>query len=350
MFFSTAVVLTCAHLALASPYKQPGGLIIELTGPESLTNFDDLIITASVTNGNRDDIQIQTYGTVLDTLPTHAFNVTTADNIELDFTGIELSVDLNRAPFTTITAGETVTVNRSIADLYDFASVGGTTLTISPYNTYMMAGFEDNQTIVEISSFSSAVVSVPAGIERRHIFPRAAVECTNLTENLFIRRAYLESKALAASASGYIALNGTTDSLYEAYWGLIDLLDADGVTDVYDAVSTESNSSISISCTDTDDLCTTGVVAYTITLSSEIVVCDSFFDQVPTTDLCSTTTVDDRNVRGETILREMTLITSGTSNLVQSCTRDQLLIGALARSNADSYSCFATQVYYNTEC
>ncbi|KIY48346.1 zincin [Fistulina hepatica ATCC 64428] len=343
-----AVVFVCASFALASSHRRSGGLTVELTGPQSITSLDDLIITAAVTNGNSEDIQIQTYGTVLDTLPTHAFNVTTADNTELNFIGIELSVDLSQAPFTTIPAGETLTVNRSIADLYDFASVGETTLTISLYNTYMVARSQDNLTVVEVSAYSPVTVNVPVGLERRNVFTRALIECTsNLTEYLFISEAYLESKALAARAAAYVTLNGLNDSLYESYFGLGGVLD---VVSVYDAVATEVNSSISISCTDPDDYCTAGVVTYTVTQSSEIVVCDSFFDEVTTSDLCSTTTVDDRDVRGGTLLRDLTLITSGTSSLVNGCILDRLLLGPLARINADSYSCFATQVYQDAAC
>ncbi|KZV83528.1 zincin [Exidia glandulosa HHB12029] len=111
-----------------------------------------------------------------------------------------------------------------------------------------------------------------------------------------------------------------------------------------------NSSSRTLSCSDPYAVCNGNVIAYTVTATTNIYYCSIFYNEVPSTSLCSGTTVASRNVRGGTTLHELTHATSGTTDVGYGCSYDQGLSASNAVRNADNYNCFATQVYQNTQC
>jgi deuterolysin len=61
----------------------------------------------------------------------------------------------------------------------------------------------------------------------------------------------------------------------------------------------------SLNCNDPYGACSGGVIAYTVIATTNIYFCNIFFNEVPSTSLCSGTTVASRNVRGGTTLHEV---------------------------------------------
>ncbi|KAK7042021.1 hypothetical protein R3P38DRAFT_3178594 [Favolaschia claudopus] len=122
------------------------------------------------------------------------------------------------------------------------------------------------------------------------------------------------------------------------------------VTSILNAVANENSSSRTLSCVDTFNACSSGVIAYTVIATTNIYYCSIFFNEVATSNLCSGTSVASRNVRGGTTLHELTHATSGTDDVTYGCSADQALSDSNKIRNADNFNCFTTQVYANTRC
>ena len=142
---------------------------------------------------------------------------------------------------------------------------------------------------------------------------RARNICTNSSYSSFINSAYSEGKSLASTAASYIASRGASDSLYRAYYGSTSTT---SVRSVFTNVANENSSSRTLSCTDTYGACSNGVIAYTVIATTNVYFCPIFFQEVPQTYLCTgQTSVASRNVRGGTVLHELTHATSGELHL-----------------------------------
>ncbi|KAL1747525.1 hypothetical protein HDZ31DRAFT_31672 [Schizophyllum fasciatum] len=122
----------------------------------------------------------------------------------------------------------------------------------------------------------------------------------------------------------------------------------DSLAPAADMLKTKNSSSRTLSCTDTYGACSNGVIAYTVIATTNVYFCPIFFQEVPQTYLCTgQTSVASRNVRGGTVLHELTHATSGTDDITYGCSADQQLSDANSYANADNYNCFSTQVYAN---
>ncbi|KAJ6596614.1 hypothetical protein B0H10DRAFT_1827991 [Mycena sp. CBHHK59/15] len=346
MFFSRLFTLSFAAVVLAGPFKRSNGISVQLTGPSSsVHSISDLTLTAVVTNTGAEYIKVLKYATVLDAeLPTRSFTVTRNGTV-VPFVGVKLSVSLEEADdsaYTTIPAGESVTLVHDgktsshsfclcqltskcvVSALYDFASVGTGPFTFAPVTTFQTApttqkiAARSDLVTVEILS-SPITIAVTGDVGRR--------------EPALNRRS--QAKTLASTASSYVTSRGATDTLYRAYFGAIA---TSRVTSVLNAVANESSSTRTLSCTDTFGVCTAGVIAYTVISTTNIYFCSIFFSEVPSTSLCSGTSVASRNVRGGTTLHELTHATSGTDDVIYGCASDQALSDANSVINADNYN------------
>ncbi|KAJ6572624.1 Deuterolysin metalloprotease family-domain-containing protein [Mycena sp. CBHHK59/15] len=358
MFFSRLFTLSFTAVVLAGPFKRSNGISVQLTGPSSsVHSISDLTLTAVVTNTGAEDIKVLKYATVLDAeLPTRSFTVTRNGTV-VPFVGVKLSVSLEEADdsaYTTIPAGESVTLVHDVSALYDFASVGTGPFTFAPVSTFQtapttqkIAARSDLVTVEILSSPITIAVTGDVGRREPALNRRSRDICTTASRKTFIDASYTEAKTLASTASSYVTSRGATDTLYRAYFGAIA---TSRVTSVLNAVANENSSTRTLSCTDTFGVCTAGVIAYTVISTTNIYFCSIFFNEVPSTSLCSGTSVASRNVRGGTTLHELTHATSGTDDVIYGCASDQALSDANSVINADNYNCFTTQVYANTRC
>ncbi|KAK0230165.1 Metalloprotease [Armillaria fumosa] len=358
----------CFASVLASPqYKRAGKLVVELSGPSGSVDSADLVLTASVTNTGSQDVKVLKYGTILDALPTRSFVVTNDDTqSEVPFTGVKLSVSMDNNPeaaYITIPSGQTINVTHDVSAIYDWG--GNANYTITPIASLraaapgnLLADISSLSSVsVDSSSFSVEISSVTKReLQSKHesrssdvqvLDKRAVVSCSSPSESDFISASYTEGKALASLGSSYISFNGATDSLYRSYF---DSTSTSTVTSVLDAAASESSSSRTLSCDDTYNLCDGNIVSYTVISTTNIYFCDIFFNEVATTELCSGTTVAARNVRGGTVLHELTHAIANTDDITFGCSADQALSDTQSAINADNYNCFTTQVFQNEEC
>ncbi|KAJ7581320.1 Metalloprotease [Mycena floridula] len=357
MFSSLIAFLGLTSVVLAGPYKRFDGLSVKLAGPSSnVSSVEDLTLVATITNSQDFGVKLLKFGTILDsTLPTRSFRVT-KDGVDVPFTGIKLSVSLEEADdsaYSILGPGQSVTVTHKVASLYDFESVGAGAFTFEPIAAFQLSTSETKvASLVNLdrisASANSVIVNLSGDLTKRSLPSKRAVDiCTTSSRKSFIDASYTEAKSLASRSVSYISSFGTGDSLYRAYWGATA---ASTISGVFSRVASESSSSRTLSCVDSFGACTSGVIAYTVISTTNIYFCSLFFNEVPSTNLCSGTTVASRNVRGGTTLHEMTHATSGTDDIIYGCASDQGLSDANARANADNYNCFSTQVYANTAC
>ncbi|KAK7436844.1 hypothetical protein VKT23_014486 [Stygiomarasmius scandens] len=358
MFALSFVALVLASTAAAGPLKRYNGLSVSLAGPAAdVSSLDELKFSASVTNNGAEDIKVLKYGTILDSeLPTRSFTVT-KEGAEVAFTGIRLSVSLEDADdtaFAVIPAGETVTVTHDVSSVFDFASAGAGSFTFEPVQTFQIAGAEaEVKSIVQMdkvaaSSAPSVTVNISGDLAKRELplNKRATNICNSASQRSFIDASYTEAKQLASIASSYIGSNGA-NSLYTSYYKTNP---TSTIRSVFNAVANENSNSRTLSCVDSFNACSSGVIAYTLIATTNIYYCSIFFNEVATSRLCSGTSVASRNVRGGTTLHELTHAVAGTDDIGYGCSFDQGLSASNARVNADNYNCFSTQVYANTQC
>ncbi|KXN89006.1 Penicillolysin [Leucoagaricus sp. SymC.cos] len=339
MFFRPLVALSLFGIALATPFKRADDLIVSVKAPsESVSSIDDLKFTATVTNNGAETVKILKYGTILDNkLPTRSFRVTKGGE-EVQFTGIKMTVSLEEADdsaYAFIKPGETLTVNHDVAHLFDFATAGAGKFTFEPVADFAINA---NSAFSKVAASSSNVeVEVTGDLSKRElpVNKRAVDTCTNASRKSFIDSSYSEAKTLATTASSYVSSRGASDSVYRSYFGSTS---TSRVTSILNAVANENSSSRTLSCTDALGACTSGVIAYTVISTTNIYFCSIFFNEVPTANLCTGTSVASRNVRGGTTLHEMTHAVGGTDDIIYGCSSDQALSDSQKVANADNFN------------
>ncbi|KAI0771675.1 Metalloprotease [Trametes elegans] len=353
--FSLALVTLAISTALsfATPAKRAPALEVSLTAPADVRSIDDIKVTAAVTNTGSEDLKVLKFGTVLDSdIPTRSFTVL-KDGVAANFTGVKLQLDidsLDDSAFITIPAGETIVVEHegTLAPLYNFEALGPGAFDFEPITNFQVIEADAQPHAYKVSA-QKFTVNVKSDVAKRELKAahdkRARVSCSNGSQSSFISSSYSEGKSLASIASNYIASRGA-DSLYTSYFGTTSLMDTQNVAN-------ENSNSRTLNCNDPYGYCTNGVIAYTLTSTTNVYFCSIFFQEVASSRLCSGTTVAARNIRGGTVLHELTHATSGTDDVGYGCAYDQSLGRSSPREaaiNADNYNCFATQVYQNTQC
>ncbi|EIW62196.1 Metalloprotease [Trametes versicolor FP-101664 SS1] len=344
-----------AALSLATPAKRAPALEVSLTAPANVNSIDDIKVTAAVTNTGSEDLKVLKYGTVLDSeIPTRSFTVS-RDGVTADFTGVKLQLDidsLDDSAFTVIPAGETILVEHQVASLYNFEKLGAGAFEFEPVTTFQVIEADAEPRAFKVAA-QKVKVNVEQDVAKREIAvaheKRARVSCSDSSRNSFIASSFSEGRSLASIASSYVSSNGA-DTLFRSYFGTTS---TSTVRSVLSAVANENSSSRTLNCVDPYGYCTSGVIAYTLTATTNVYFCSLFFQEVPNSRLCSGTTVASRNIRGGTVLHELTHALSGTDDVGYGCSFDRNLGQTSPRQaaiNADNYNCFATQVYQNTQC
>ncbi|KAJ7133189.1 hypothetical protein C8R44DRAFT_611560 [Mycena epipterygia] len=353
MFLSPFTSLCFAAVVLAGPYKHAHTLSVALSSPSSsVHSIADLVLTAAVTNRGPEDIKVLKYATILDAaLPTRSF---TKIFIPDTHAVLKLSISLTHAgetAYTTISAGKTSTVAHNVSALFDFASVDPGSFTFAPVKRLQIAhGAQKISVPTELTtidvSCNPITIAVTGDVAPRTLVRRAPDTCTNASQKKFIDARFGEGAGV-----DYITSRGASDSLYKSYWGT---LETSRVISILDAVANENSKSRNLSCVDPFDVCPEpGVIAYTDFPTNNIYFCGPFFDEQPTTSLCSGTTVESTDIRGGTTLHEAYtpyIIHPFEATLIYVAYGCRALSADKAIQNADNFECFATKVYANTKC
>ncbi|KAG7097576.1 hypothetical protein E1B28_004913 [Marasmius oreades] len=351
MLFSVPLAVAFASSAVATPLTPASGVTVKVMGPTagSVDSVDQLRFTAEITNNGATAVKVLKYGTVLDSLPTRSFTVTTKNGTAVPFVGAKLSVALNNDnAFTTIESGHTVTVSHEVASLFDFATAVPGTFSFIPISDFRMVGDQaklEHPTKMNSLSVSSDAIEVEVKNVGKREIKRSTPVCDDAQRKSFIQASYTEGKALASLASDFIGSNGG-NSLVKGYFSG----GGSSAARIFGQVASENDNKRTLSCTDEANACDGNVVAYTIISTTDIYYCDIFFNEVDSDELCGSTTPADRNIRGGTTLHELTHALAGTEDITYGCDNDQALSASQQLNNADNFNCFATEVYASTQC
>ncbi|RDB19561.1 hypothetical protein Hypma_013383 [Hypsizygus marmoreus] len=193
-----------------------------------------------------------------------------------------------------------------------------------------------------LSAFASAFpasVSIVDGLSRRSI-----VDCANPTQNAVITQAFSDAHQLATLASAYITLYGASNPLFIAYWKTNS---AASIKGYYDAILNETGTNKLYCHARSPDSCP-GNNAYTVQPSGNIYFCPPFYNLANQSDLCNSGSLP--ATRSGTMLHELGHAVNHRADISGSCSGSQSLSAADAIENTTSFSCFARQVYRNTQC
>ncbi|KAI5889373.1 zincin [Schizophyllum commune H4-8] len=374
-FLTSILIIALVGAAHSFPFNssQLSSLRVDLTGSNNVSSFDALQLRAIVTNTGTQTLRLLKYQTVLDTdLPTNSFRVTKGEE-EVPFIGIRLTIsvpDLDDSAFATLAPGQAVEAVHNLSGRYDFSSSGEGVYSFDPVTDFMI--LDDDGLLLSASDFidvqhppTAQIVALHGPVAPPLAQKRATATCKDPAKAKFIDAAYTEAKSLAHQSSSYITSHGAGDDLYKQYYHGAPTGD---VTSIFDAVANETSPSRQLSCDDPRDSCKRGMLGYTTFPDTNVYFCPPFFSEVPSENLCTSTTVNQRNVRGETMLHELTHALSHTRDLAYGCQSVQKLSDSSAPRNADSYAvsfcyfdirncrpnakpqCFATEVYARTMC
>lgn len=256
---------------------------------------------------------------------------------------------LSDAAFQRIPAGQSIEVTFNVGEVHDLSSGGK--FDIHSAGIMHFAGENDNTLIGSVPYHSNTINADINGSEASSILKsfRVADKRTNVQsdctgQKLSVTKAALSNCAKLAKAAQSAA--SSNDAKVKEYFKDASESTKSTVADVLGKVAQECGStSGGVSkyyCTDVDNGCQQGVLAYTVPSESFQAYCDLYFEQLP--DLTSSCHAQDQattNLHETTHLRQI----KGTDDLGYGYDNAMKLDTQDALNNADTYALFANAIY-----
>ncbi|TFK33587.1 hypothetical protein BDQ12DRAFT_727627 [Crucibulum laeve] len=174
---------------------------------------------------------------------------------------------------------------------------------------------------------------------------RHVLNCSNTVRGPIISQAYADAKVLATVASQYIATYGSSDSLYVDYFKTNDPAVVKGY---FDAIANDATTQTLNCPVQSAEASCPGNNAFTRQPSGNIYFCDAFFNLADQSALCTASSLP--ATKSGTMVHELGHALNHRADIAGSCSASRALSVADALANTTSYSCFARQVYRNTQC
>ncbi|KAJ8073639.1 hypothetical protein PM082_011917 [Marasmius tenuissimus] len=344
--FRASVLLSFATLALG---LAAGDLKVTVDAvASSVSSIDDIILTAVVSNPTDKDIRVAGTNNVLDKLPTKSFSVT-KDDQKVKFTGVVASFDYsNEANWVTIPAGQSVAVNHTVSNTYDFESHGTGTFVFSPTTIFQTANLDEGPLFVDVESVKVQVT--PGGdVGFRSLLPPnlSTISCNDANRATILKNAHTDAKTLAASVASDIRAHPTSETWNKFFGGN----NAEDIAKRFDLIAQDSGTRKIYCNQDPANLCGSAG-AYTVLggSTSDIYVCEWWFTALDTPQICSLDINSIDSSKGGVILHEMSHATANTDDAGYWCGPVQKLTAAQKRNNADNYQCMALNLYRLNKC
>ncbi|TFK97218.1 hypothetical protein BDV98DRAFT_658678 [Pterulicium gracile] len=345
--FRAAILLGFVSLALGLSI---GDLEVSVKAVSSkVASVDDLVLTAIVSNPTDAEIRVIKNANVLDSRLTSSFAVK-KDGEDVLFTGLIVTPNFDIADnFVTIAAGKSIAVNHTVSNLYDFASHGAGTYTFSPRAVFQT---EANSPDVVSVSVEPITVEITSDVAHRELFPGAdelrgsssglrasGFDCPDGGRLATIQAAHDDARSLASAAASRIR-NGENDNEFTKFFSSND---RNEVARRYDLIANDAGDR-TIHCNqDPAGICG-GAAAYvmlsasgTNVFSSEMYMCDSWFNFQPTGNICSQPVESINSSLGGVMLHEMSHATSATNDQAYGCSTVNNLSASQQLGCADNY-------------
>ncbi|KAH8823511.1 Deuterolysin metalloprotease family-domain-containing protein [Flagelloscypha sp. PMI_526] len=350
MFKSCLISVLFVATALAAP-SPSAPLRVSIAAVSDKVSSGNLVVSATVENPSEADIRVVKLNTLLDETPVRTFRLFKGDT-EVDFRGFRVTPDLtDDAVYTTIAAGQSITVKHSLSSRFDFASTGAGTYKITASSVFQygtnassIAFVDTNEVTVEITSIDSEV-----GIEQ------TTPQCSNDSGKLSqLQGALAEARALAGGAASDTRTHPNSSPITRYFGGG----NRDTIWYNLDRIAGDLPSSGTrvLDCNDPHGVCAgnSGIVAYTLLVTSggnivgsDIFGCNPFWGAPVTTTICSGR---DLGTRGSIILHELSHAVFGSKDTVYGCSGSAALSDGDKIQNADNYACFGVQIYHDYNC
>ncbi|KAK2592334.1 hypothetical protein QQS21_009953 [Conoideocrella luteorostrata] len=331
-------------LAAAAPQAPtPLDVKLEMTGNSA--------VKATITNNGKNNLKIFRTGTILDSSAVQKTRITGADGNEVQFQGIRQRIttkNLGDDAFEHIPAGKSIEVVFNVGEVHDLSAGGN--FDILSTGVMQFAADKDNTLIGSVPYASNKLNTVVNGSEAASIMKtfrvtkRVSVQSDCTGQKLSVTRAALSNCAKLAKAAQSAAQSN--DAKVKEYFKDSSSSTKNKVAQVLGKVATECGStSGGVSkyyCTDVDNGCSSGVLAYTVPSQSFQAYCDLYFEDLPgLTSRCHAQDQATTNLHEVTHLRQI----AGTGDLGYGYQNAMRLNNKQALNNADTYALFANAIY-----
>ncbi|KAI9709513.1 MAG: hypothetical protein M1820_003273 [Bogoriella megaspora] len=257
----------------------------------SLEAADNTLIKATLTNTGSEAVNLLNKGTFLDNAHVQKVAVSGANN-SASFEGIRYRVsttNLSEDSFTSLDAGESKVVSFDMAHFYDLTSGGTFDVKASGAIPFAKAGsteltgnalaYSSKIISVDVDGTKAATVARPYSKAQKRANLQS--DCTG-SDGSATESALSDCVSLAQAAASDASAGSST---FEEYFKTTDASTRQTVSDRLNAVADECSSTTSGAtdyyCTDVDNGCSDGVLAYTIPSQNVVVNCPLYFSDLP---------------------------------------------------------------------
>ncbi|UNI19359.1 Deuterolysin [Purpureocillium takamizusanense] len=343
-----AALVSVAAAAPSAP--TPLDVKLEMTG--------NTLVKATITNHGKNNLRIFKAGTILDKSAIKKVQIT-GEGKGVAFHGMRQRIstrNIKDGAFESIPASQSISVTFDVGHVHDLSAGGKYNLLARGILQFAHEG--DNKLVGSVPFHSNELEAIVDGAKAASVLDafvqkkakRAELQSDCTGDRLAVTQLALENCVQLAEAAAEVARSGDAGKV-EEYFKSSDDEVRDIVADVFTKVADECGSTDSgvsqYYCTDVDDGCSEGILAYTVTSGdrSYQAYCDLYFDTL--VDLSSTCHDQDK---ATTTLHETTHVSrvKGTDDLGYGYDTIMQLSTEDALNNADTYTLFANAIY--SEC
>ena len=355
--FRSAILLSLTTLALG---LSTGDLKVTLNAVSTkVSSIEDIILTAVVSNPTDSDIRVIRSANVLDASASDSFRVS-KDGEKVQFTGLIIQADFAvEENFVTIPAGQSIAVNHTVSNTYDFESHGTGSFTFAPW-TYFQTDVD--HPVLEVP-VEAVTVEVTEDVAFRSVIERSTAQlrtsfpnCNDGGKLQTIRDSITYARSLAGGAAADIRNRPNSNEWNKFFGGN----NRDDVWWRFDLIAGDlpSSGNRQVYCNRDDAGICNRATAYAIIwrngngqiTQSDIYMCDGFFGLQGTPDVCRQPLDQINNSKGGVMLHEMSHATGGTTDHAYGCGAVQGLSAQQKFDNADNYQCMSLNVYRLFNC
>ncbi|KZV90495.1 peptidyl-Lys metalloendopeptidase [Exidia glandulosa HHB12029] len=273
--------LVALALSVSGAFAAPG-LSLQLSGASSFAGVNAAVVTATLTNTGDETLRLLNHpNSVLSKVPTNTFAIASSTDLKTPaFTGALVKYVPEKATaFTILAPGQSVTVEHSLAEAYDFTRSGAGTYSIEPASSaFLISTASGIQEIYADTLAHTARISGTLAVERPAVSKRATfVGCSSSRQTL-INTAATNAQSYAAESYAYLTNHTSSTTRYTTWFGTYTDARHTTVTTHYSNLSSRSYASYTYDCT-----CTEDYYAYTYKAQTgNIWLCNVFW-QAPAT-------------------------------------------------------------------
>ncbi|PPR01230.1 hypothetical protein CVT24_005994 [Panaeolus cyanescens] len=268
MFSNTLRATFIALTSLAIAVSASPSLSLKVSGVESVNNVENFKVKTTITNTGAETVKVLNDPRgALSKMPTDTFTITNTKGDKPSFSGIKVkyvpSTAAAAGSFTVLAPGQSVEVEHSLAEAYNFTAPGEGAYDITANNLFYVV--DESSNIVPVyaqhdSNAHKAKLSGRLATPRPNstLAKRASFVSCSSTRQTQLNTAASSAQSYAALALSYLNSHTSSTSRFTTWFGTYTSAHHDTVTSHFSNISGGSYSSFTYDCTCTDS----GTYAY----------------------------------------------------------------------------------------